>query len=152
MYDRLRVFGENIVTTEGMVWKRHRQGGREGWREGGGVCFGFSAIGEGANEKWDNVTPVPPASLTYPSLPVFLRLVARAAFSEANNRLVFETVKECVGGMMDAWERQREGGKEGEEGREEGFRVTLMEDITQVRRGEGGREGGREGREGGKGG
>eukprot|EP00624_Nannochloropsis_granulata_P006314 evm.model.NODE_46620_length_32521_cov_40.639156.6 len=86
MYDTLRIFGENIVTTEGEVWRRHR-------------------------------------------------FVARAAFSEANNRLVFETVKACAGEMMDAWERQREGGKEEggkEKGKEEGFRVTLMEDMTQL--------------------
>ncbi|GAB5037928.1 cytochrome p450 [Nannochloropsis oceanica] len=86
MYDTVRVFGENIVTTEGEVWRRHR-------------------------------------------------FVARAAFSEANNRLVFETVQACAGEMMDAWERQREGGKEkgqNEGGNNEGFRVTLMEDMTQL--------------------
>jgi hypothetical protein len=77
LYDRVSMFGPNIVTTEGGVWRRHR-------------------------------------------------LVARAAFNEASNRLVFETVKECVAGMAAAWERQRE------RGGEEEFRVTVMEDIAQV--------------------
>lgn len=56
--------------------------------------------------------------------------MARAAFGEANNRLVFETAKECVAGMVAAWERQREGGRK-EGGRGE-LRITVMEDIAQV--------------------
>jgi len=84
LYSRVQLFGPNIVTTEGGVWRRHR-------------------------------------------------VVARAAFSDANNRLVFETVKECVAGMVAAWERQREGWREGgKEGGEKEFRVTVMEDIAQV--------------------